>query len=91
MHNTNSDLFAVIAVALGRIPYKDLAPMTDRSHTKREELRHELARYLEESLLPHFEIKRRPANYGGPPFSGHVAAKPADMVSFKPKGWRGKL
>lgn len=91
MHNTNSDLFAVIAVALGRIPYKDLAPLIDRSYAKREELREELARYLEESLLPHFEVKRRPANYGGPPFSGLVAPKPSDLAGFKPKGWRGKF
>lgn len=91
MHNTRSDIAAIISVALGRIPHRDLAALTDKSYDRRNELQHELAEYIEEILQPHFEIKRRPMNIGGGPLSGRAAELPDDLKSFKPKGWRGRI
>ncbi|CDX49258.1 hypothetical protein MPL1032_10286 [Mesorhizobium plurifarium] len=91
MHNTRSDLAAIISVALGRIPHKDLAALTDRSYDRRKELQLELAEYIEESLLPHFEVRRRPMMHGGPPMSGQAKAVPDELKDFRPKGWRGRL
>ncbi|BCG96887.1 hypothetical protein [Mesorhizobium sp. 131-2-1] len=90
MHNTRSDLVAIVSVALGKIPFKDLAPLIDPSYDRRTELQHELAGYLEEALLTHFEIKRRPMPISVAPMSGQRAEVPADLVNFEPKGWRGR-
>ena len=79
MHNTRSDLVAILSVALGRIPHKDFAPLTDRNYDTREKLRIELAEYLEAELLAHFTFERR-----GMVFNGR-----SDPARPQPKGWRG--
>ncbi len=81
MHHTRTDLVAILSVALGKIPYKDLGPLADRSYQIRNELHLELAEYLEAELLLHFEVKRRPIKGNGLP------PEPGDP---RPKPWRGR-
>lgn len=83
-------LRVILSVALGQIPFKDLAPLADRSYDQRKALQGELADYLTKSVVGHFRIEQRPANYGGPPMSGMPAKTPDDLVNVDFRGWRGR-
>jgi hypothetical protein len=65
MHHTNSDLVAILSVALGKIPPVELADLTDHSYDRRKTCQRALAARLEAELLKHFDIARR----GMPPLS----------------------
>lgn len=80
-------LRVILSVALGQIPFKDLAPLSDRPYDSRKALQSELADYLTKSVIGHFRIEQRPPNYGGSPMSGMTTKAPDDLVGIDFQGW----
>lgn len=59
MHNTRSDLVAILSTAMEDAPAAERPDLASRHYDTRKQAQRALAAHLEAALLTHFEISRR--------------------------------